>query len=137
MEKASKFWSYLCDELNYRFFTGVACAGFKSIFDAMDSKVMHYVPAINERVALGIATGVSLAGHKSGLLIDANNYSYLKEELKFNDIHKIPVLIIASSSDFIDNLNENYFVNAVDKAEDYIIKHSKPRLLVLRGGIFK
>lgn len=99
MVKAKDFWDYLCNELDYRFFSGVPCDGFKLLYDTMSVDFMYYVPAVNERVALGMSSGAQLAGTKSAILIDIDNvYTVYNNLFNFNNTYKIPVLIIAYKS---------------------------------------
>ena len=95
--KAKDFWEFLCNEMDYRFFTGVPCMGLKTIYDKMSSKLMYYVPATKESVALGIASGVSLSGIRSAVLININRVYNLMDWLtSFNLEYNIPLLIIAA-----------------------------------------
>ena len=94
MVKAKEFWDYLCEELDYRFFAGVACPGLEPLYGKMSPNFMHYVPASNERVALGLASGAHVAGFKSGILMDMR-FSYdLTSLFAFNIDYKIPLLVI-------------------------------------------
>lgn len=96
MVKAEEFWEYLCNELDYRFFTGVPCEGLKPLYDKMSPDFLHYVPAVNEKVALGMASGASLSGVKSGVLINVNNiYTIYDPLFNFVNEYKIPFLILA------------------------------------------
>ena len=86
MVKAKEFWEVVCDKLGYRFFCGVACKGFDPLYKSMDPGKMHYVPAVNERTAFGLATGVSFGGIKSAVFIHNQGLaelavveSYIKE----------------------------------------------------------
>ena len=79
------FLKFLCEELDYRFFSGVPCCGFKPIYDCMSSKFMHYVPAVSERVAFGVSVGASVAGIKSVVMVDS---SYLFANLDWFDFCK-------------------------------------------------
>ena len=95
MVKAKEFWDYLCNELDYRFFTGVPCNGLKPLYDTMNPDFLHYVPAVNERVAIGMASGASLSGVKSGVLISVANIHAVYEPLfNFVNEYKIPFLIL-------------------------------------------
>ena len=69
MVKAKDFLNYLCKELDYRFFAGVACPGLSPLYKKMDSEFMHYVPAVNERIGLGLVSGAYMAGYKGCLLM--------------------------------------------------------------------
>jgi sulfopyruvate decarboxylase TPP-binding subunit len=94
MVKAKEFWNYLCEELDYRFFAGVACPGLAPLYKRMSSNFMHYVPAANERIALGLASGAHVAGLKTGILIDMRFAYDLTSLFKFNIDYKIPLLVI-------------------------------------------
>ena len=101
MVKAKDFWSYLCEELDYRFFTGVACKGLKPLYDKMDSKFMHYIPAVNEKVALGLVNGARLAGVKGAILISANYLLDVSNTLlSFNKQYEVPALIICYDEEY-------------------------------------
>jgi len=101
MVKAKDFWSYLCEELDYRFFAGVACKGLKPLYDKMNSKFMHYVPAVNERVAVGLASGVRLAGKRSAVLMSADHLlDVFNLLLEFNKKYEIPMLIICYDEEY-------------------------------------
>jgi len=97
MVKAKDFWQYLCEELNYRFFAGVACPGLSPLYKKMNSKFMHYVPAVNERVGLGLVSGAYMSGFKGALLIDMKFVYDITSAVKFNVENRIPLLIIGYS----------------------------------------
>lgn len=95
MVKAKDFWDYLCNELDYRFFAGVPCKGLKFLYDNMNPEFMHYIPAANERIALGLVSGAWLAGVKGALFMDGNNImDIMNLLLSFNKKYKVPALII-------------------------------------------
>lgn len=97
MVKATEFWNYLCGELDYKFFAGVICNGLLPLYKKMDSQIMHYIPAANERIALGMVSGASIAGINSGLLIDMDFAYDLTRLLVFSIDYKIPFLVIGYS----------------------------------------
>ena len=43
MVKAKEFWNYLCGELGYKFFSGVACPGLSPLYKEMDSKIKEKI----------------------------------------------------------------------------------------------
>jgi len=101
MVKAKEFWDYLCNELDYRFFSGVPCKGLKPLYDEMNPKFMHYIPAANERVALGLVSGAWLSGTKGAVLMNSNNLLEVINLLKnFNNKYKVPILIICCAEDY-------------------------------------
>jgi sulfopyruvate decarboxylase TPP-binding subunit len=105
MEK--EFWNFLCKELKYVFFSGVACPGLSPFYKVMSSDFMHYVPAVNEKVALGIVSGAYLAGYRGGLLIDMKFAYDMTSFLSFNTENRIPLLIIGynDQEDFMFNVD--------------------------------
>lgn len=104
MVKAREFWNCLCKELDYRFFAGVPCKGLALLYNSMNSKIMHYVPAVNNRVALGLVSGAFLSGAKVGVLIHIDRlHNILDWLISFNLEHKIPPLIIAYYDEGVDN----------------------------------
>lgn len=95
MIKTKNFWNYLCNDLNYRFFAGKPCSGFKPLYKTMNPKIMHYIPAANSAIAVGLVSGASLSGHKGVVLLDAYDlYDILSIMDKFNIKYQIPFLLL-------------------------------------------
>ena len=94
MVKAKDFWDYLCMDLGYRFFSGVVCPGLMPLYRKMSSDFMHYIPAANERIALGLVSGAYMSGFKGGVLMEGKSLSDIQRLLNFNLTNKIPLLII-------------------------------------------
>jgi len=95
MIKAKEFMDYLCNKLEFRFFSGVPCHELQPLYNEMNSSTMHYIPAVTETTAVGIASGVWLSNIKSCVLMDSNKINSIKPIL--DDISfkmKIPVLFI-------------------------------------------
>ncbi len=148
MVKAKDFWDYLCNDLNYRFFAGVPCKGFKPLYDNMNAEFMHYIPAVNERVAAGVVNGAWLAGVRSAILIDINNiYTVYDLLFNFSNIYKIPFLIIAyKSKDYKINLgfnipnielNKTRFKPNLKKFIDMMEELKVPGVLIIKEGILE
>ena len=142
MVKAEDFWNYLCEDFNYRFFAGVACPGLIPLYGGMDSKIMHYIPAANERIALGMVSGAYFSGFKGGLLMDMK-FSYdLTSLLNFNIEYRIPLLVIGYDhdesllaydfpSEFITNDNfKTKLKSVINESEE----KSVPGLIIFKGG---
>jgi sulfopyruvate decarboxylase TPP-binding subunit len=138
MVKVKEFWEYLCGELDYRFFSGVVCNGFKPLYDKMSSEFMHYIPAVNEKVALGIINGARLAGVKGAVLMDGKYLNDIITTLdSFNLEYKVPALIICYGE--LRKPSKNYIVgksnlgNLIKKLE----KESKPGIFFIGEGDLK
>jgi hypothetical protein len=143
MVKAKDFWSYLCNDLDYRMFSGVVCPGLLPLYKDMTSDLMHYIPAANERIALGIVSGSYVGGFKGGILIDMKFAYDITSLLSFNIDHKIPLLVIGSGSkdsyltyDFPRAvITTDNFKSKVDFVVKNIEKEKVPGLLVFKEGI--
>lgn len=118
MVKAKEFWGYLCDELDYRFYSGLSCKGLASLYNKLNPKILHYVPAVKENVALGLVSGAFFAGVKGGILIDIKRlYNILDWLYSFSLEYKVPFLIIA-----YDEGNDDRFKKVLSL---YKIPHKK------------
>jgi len=73
MVTKDRFWEFMCEDLNYRFFSGVVCKGFDDLYKRMPVSKMHYIPAVNERTAIYLCKGVMLAGIKSAVFMGSNS----------------------------------------------------------------
>lgn len=147
--KVKEFWELLCEELDYRFFTGVPSLELKGIYDKMSSKLMYYVPATRENVALGMANGVALSGIYSAVFIDADRAHNLMDWLNsFNLEYKVPILIIASEREensIAKKLFSMYKIpyrtlkNASDirQITNKIRKSNRPGVLIVGEGAVK
>jgi hypothetical protein len=145
MAKAKDFWNYLCEELDYRFFAGVACRGLAPLYKKMDSKIMHYIPAANERIALGLVSGAYIGGFKGGLLLDMRFAYDLSSLFMFNVDYRIPFLVIGHGDkeshltyDFPSTIisGDNFqpkMASLIKKVE----KESVPGLIVIERGVFE
>lgn len=144
MVKAKDFWNYLCGDLNYRFFSGVVCSGLSPLYKKMDSKVMHYIPAVNERIGLGLVSGAYMAGYKGGLLMDVKFAYDINSFLTFNVDNKIPLLVIGYSED--ENLllsydfpvafiMDEFFEKDVARVAARSEKEKIPGLIIIEKGV--
>ena len=141
MVKAKDFWNYLCDELNYRFFSGVACPGLLPLYKEMNPDIMHYVPAANERIALGMVSGAAISGFKGGILIDMRFRYDFSSLFKFNINYKIPLLIIGYGDaedklmyDFPDTLLGSDYKKSLKKITSKLESKLVPGLIVIGEG---
>ena len=143
MVKAKDFWNYLCVELDYRFFAGVACPGLSPLYKKMNSKFMHYVPAVNERIGLGLVSGAYMSGYKGGLLMDMTFAYDLTSFIKFNVNNRIPLLVIGCGNkdslltyDFPSEfINSASFAKKIKKVTAASESEKVPGLIVIKRGI--
>lgn len=136
MVKAKDFWNILCEDLNYRFFSGVADSELEPLYKAMNADIMHYVPAVNEIAALGIVLGAYLAGYSGGILIDLDFVPDLYRFLLFNNEYKIPILIIGMEKETNFNTNDLQIIKIknekdIAKGPAYAEKIKGPVIMVL------
>lgn len=91
---ASDLWAHLKNK-GFTFFSGVPCSILKGILKSgLADPEIHYIPAVRENNALGVASGAYLARHKSGILIQNSGLGNIVNALtSFNLIYKIPVLM--------------------------------------------
>jgi len=100
MIKVKEFWNVVCDVLDYRFFSGVACAGFDSVYRKMNPKKMHYIPAIDGSIAINLALGAALNNIKSGVFLDSSFFNVIPvDTIKFIKECSCPFMVFVYSSD--------------------------------------
>jgi siroheme synthase len=134
MVKAKEFWNYLCNELDYRFFSGVPCLGLKPLYDEMSSKFMHYIPAANEKIALGLVSGAWLSGTKGAVLMDYGNLGDINKLLSaFNEKYKVPALIIIYDENY-KCINKKTIYENLKKLVKDIEKENKPGIFFIGKG---
>ena len=135
MVKVKDLFSCLCDDLNYRFFSGVAFKELESLFKFMTPEFLHYVPAINENTAFGLVCGASLAGIKSCLVLDLKLKENIYSNFNFALENKIPFLIIGcgDKTGNIKDIPKQYLVDVekILKLDEKIVKESIPGLLII------
>lgn len=132
--KTKEFWKVVCEELEFRFFTGVPFDDFKRLFNTMDTKFLHFVPAISKSIAIGLASGTYISGIKSVVLIDNTSLKKLKNEIfNFNVKYRIPVLFVTEKSNKDLGLKEFTF-DEISELNDYMYKDEHlPCVLVLNA----
>jgi len=143
MVKAKDFWNYVCEELDYRFFAGVACPDLAPLYKNMNAKFMHYVPAVNERVGLGLVSGACLAGFRGGLLMDMSFAYDITSFLLFNIVNRIPLLVIGAGEedslltyDFPSNFIKGPgYEEKIKEVADKLEKERVPGLIVIERGL--
>lgn len=139
MVKAKEFWDFLCNELNYRFFSGVPTSGFQGLFRAMDKNIMHYVPAINEQASLSLAAGAWVSGFKSAVFLPPAKVNKLDFELI--DVLGVPIILFTSGKHLcsfskrfkVFELEEDYGIS-LSGVSKYVEKNNKPAILFFKEG---
>lgn len=128
MVKAKDFWMKICEEMDYRFFTGIPYKEAADLYKYMDSNIMHYIPAASEDIAVKMATGTWISGFKSAVILEAEKLK--RVNLNFNTSNNIPVLFITNAA--AKTLNEEgLFVSSdLDEVNDYIERTSWPAILI-------
>lgn len=140
MVKAENFWGHLCNKLNYRFFSGVPCKGLDNLYNKMSSSFMHYIPAANEQIAVGMVNGASLTSTKAAVLMDISKVN--KVDLDFNIKNSMAILIIAAGIEkykldkdiYSLDLTEDY-VSCLDRITKHIVNKAKPGVLFIGEGV--
>lgn len=136
MVKAKEFWSYLCEELNYKVFAGVPCLGLSPLYKTINKANMKYIQASNERIALGIVSGVLLSGGKAGVLLHESALSGLLNEIHMVKDFDIPILLIVYSDSKMSypfwhkELSDDF-----NKDLKTISKRKKPSILLIKDGV--
>lgn len=95
MVKEAAFWKHLCEDLNYRFFTGIPFEEVTKLYQNMNKEIMHYIPAVREDVALKLATGAWISGFRSAIILEPKKIYAL--DMSFNVRLEIPTLFITSA----------------------------------------
>jgi len=148
MVKAKDFWGDLCNELKYTFFSGIPCLELKSLYDHMNSKIMHYIPAVDVNTALGLASGIYISGIKSGIILHIDGlYDLLNTYNNFNKLYEIPVLFIIycgekgprilSSNKIPYIMLNNDFKSRLNKINSRLEKEKIPCALVIKEDMIK
>lgn len=133
---AKEFWKIMCNELNYKLYTGTPLNTFKSLFETMDSEMMHYIPTINETNALGILGGAYLTGMSGGIFMQSKAFDTILAQYKgFNVRFNTPVLFIVDG--LLNPLNLKQFklsdgLDCLYKIKDYLsLNDSKSCILII------
>lgn len=141
MEKVNVFWDTLCLKFKYNFFTGIPFKEFMLLFNTMKSDFLHYIPAVNEVTALGVATGYSLSGQKSVLLLKAAGFDLIKQQFeRFNIDYNIPILILTNSDYNPIGLKQYKLSEGLDNIEivdKHVVNNESVILIIEDGDLIK
>ena len=119
-------WEIICEGYDYRFFSGLPFDQAQDLYGSMAVDIMHYVPAVEENVALMLASGAWTSGIKSGVLMSPEGIGKL--DVSFNIEFKVPVLIVTKGEVSTKGL---YVSSDLKKVISYIEKNRRPGVLVL------
>lgn len=144
MVKAKDLLDFICNCLEYRFFTGTPCVGLLPIYKHMNPANMYYIPASSENSAVNIACGMIMTGIKSTVMIPANKfynvYGFIDSFVcKFN----LPFLLIVDGKEedikLFNKLNiySKYIGDDYEKDLKYVsnksLKDKKPCVVIIDG----
>jgi sulfopyruvate decarboxylase TPP-binding subunit len=139
MVKAKELMDYLCNELEFRFFSGVPCSELQLLYNEMDPNKMHYIPAVTETIAIGIASGVWISNVRSCVMMDSKKINSIKPILDNINIRlEIPVLFIFGGdckSDYLNmsSLHKNY-KKQLDDITNYMNTKKLPSGIFIKEG---
>jgi hypothetical protein len=137
--KIKDFWEIMCKKLGYNLYLGVPVARLKLVFDTMSSDKLHYIPTINETMAVGMASGAYLSGVKSAVIMTAQAFGLLEYSInKFNQLYNIPFLFIVDG-DFnplkLKQFKINKGLSVLEEMDNYMhTEEFKPSILVIGQG---
>jgi len=139
MVKAKDFLSYLCEKRDYRYFAGVVCPGLLPLYDNMSSEFMHYIPVVNERVAIGMAIGASVAGLKSSVLFgDYGVFDIIKFKTIFYNIYRKSFLSIIHTDNIqIGKELKHYGLDFFILDKNFEKKFKEDSIIIVRSGVFE
>lgn len=93
--KVKDFWQNLCLAHQFNFFSGVPFGDAAFLFNTLSPKLLHFVPAVNESVALGIVGGVVSAGFRGAVIISESGFDTGFIQIKDYIVpNHLPVLFI-------------------------------------------
>ncbi|PTK91973.1 thiamine pyrophosphate-binding protein [Staphylococcus gallinarum] len=165
MSNTSEHILYTLVNNGYTYFTGVPCSLLKGIFSELENNSskynnLHFYPSIREDSALGLASGFTLSGNKSVVLMQNSGLGYSLNVLtSFNLIYDIPLLLIVSwrgyskdavehdvmgkkTLDLLDSvdipyqlLDTNNVEESINLAESKINSSNKPVALIVKDKV--
>jgi sulfopyruvate decarboxylase TPP-binding subunit len=123
------FWDTLCNVCGYRFFTGVPNNLLSNLYNSLNSDILHFVPAVNDTVAINMAAGVSMVGDRAAILCSAVTFAIGNYQINNLIIKKnIPVLLIVPAGITTPGVKVFYEDQVADVCR-YIEEEQKPAAL--------
>lgn len=99
-----ELFTYLCGVKEIKLFSGMPVKSFSKLYKSFDATKMHYLPALNELIALNYSLGINLGGGKSAVILPSKIISLILPYLyPLINKFKIPLLII--TDELIPDLN--------------------------------
>lgn len=128
MVKAKDFWYHLCEVLDYRFFAGIPCKGLNFLYNSMSPEFMHYVPAINEKIAVNLVNGAHLAGVKGAVFLPPEKiFSF-----EFNNENLLPLFVITAGKITPKGVYVLELTDDLEGCLNRMTKRKKPGVLFIR-----
>ncbi len=86
----------------FNFFTGVADSLLAGLIEELEQDPVGYVPAVREDLAIGLASGATLSGRWSAVLMQNSGLGLcLTALMSLNLIYKIPLLLIVGHRGYL------------------------------------
>ena len=91
----NEFWKVIKNE-GYPIFSGVHDSSFGNAYmQIVNDSDVHFVPAIREDIALGIASSAYFSGQKGGIVMQNSGIGNIINPLtSYNLMYKVPALLI-------------------------------------------
>lgn len=85
----------ICSVLDSRLFVGVPCLDLIEFHKVMSPDIMHYIPVVELRTAIGIVNGAYITGNTA--VVIANSTNLTEDTFGFNLYNNIPMFLITDS----------------------------------------
>lgn len=140
MIKAKDFLDNICNNFDYRFFSGYPSMGTHLLYKYMNKSILYYVPAITAEIATGLCVGASYMGTNSCVLIDYNGFNSIVDNLyKFKDLNSNILFIIDNTNNLCKlPTTIDYEFNILD--DNWILKNYneyKINLILINEDLFR
>jgi len=139
MVKAKDFLYHLCEDLDYRFFSGIPCATTAPLFKHMSADILHYIPAVHDQAAATMVAGTWLSGFKSCAILNVEAINGINWYL----IKEVPILFIVAIGEkynfknrFITATLSDSFSKVCTSLDTRINTKGAPGLLLVKEGVF-
>lgn len=125
------FWKILNNNLGYIFVTGHPIIEFKYLINSMTSDYLHFVPAIDDTIALGLASGAFISGFKSCVLLMESNFDFIFYQYKkINNVMGIPIIFISTDGDNPFNLKK-FNLEDLSGLNNFVYKENNSAIILV------